>query len=873
MKQPLLYASEESQIAFRCQRAVSLIEPSNAQGVHQRCKKCEKPQYTPLLYKGLCEECLAPSNQIHSSLGRGLLRSQKHGASGLCDRCYTRLPQCKGCARMLKVTEMKFKTGLCDDCWASCKKACLMCGSTISLGESGWKTAMCKVCSSGREVKCRGCDKTISLEEIGWRTGVCNECYDTIGGCRAAVSKKHRHIRLCDACYAKYNTTCVRCNENIPDDELRYTSGLCDFCYKDLDKKCICCKKKIPLKQLRWGSGLCDACYNKSCMECRMCRAAISTQQTDFHGVRLCAGCFKSLTDNEKTCSKCNFKSISVGDPYWAAGLCKACWEAPSPEEQSRQMGRPARRSRANSFDQLPTYYRARAKAGRSLTLYSAKSMSLLSDTERAEGLRLTRKAQAPCQLWLLFFSLGVSGWFLSNAIFASLPLFIAKLAEGAGTASIVNASTQIGAVFSIAYHVIAYNHDLDLKASVSASMEKMSEQRRMFKEEQVRKKAAASAALAVHTGQFAAVAALSIFVLVWMCYECTAELVLLSAVAGAVGNVGDLTAWPIALQHPSRYAAAIQIGGSVSGVLPNLIEVVVARFGIVFYFCIVIVLQMGLWLIISAKDVAGKFSCSSYFFAEKVKCNCAGCDGCSLFSNGQSANGVTNGETNHEMTLAKPISQDRLSTYSSDAAVGITEMARRTAAGICDGIQGFYNALQGDQEAYADARWLVAFYTSCSFVSRAMCYSIPSLLPFIASPYGLQKQQMYESMNTLYNLGNVIGRVLCQWYKPHSFMLVCSFMLVLVTFICLVICSVWPYRVAAVLPTVVAVWGIPIIVGIFNLSVGLMSTGLFVRAHEDAQSKQCPDTIQATMGFYGQIGCVSGNILVFLVINVFHLL
>ena len=111
-----------------------------------------------------------------------------------------------------------------------------------------------------------------------------------------------------------------------------------------------------------------------------------------------------------------------------------------------------------------------------------------------------------------------------------------------------MNASTQIGAagptacsmvfsqqdlpavgfaeVFSIIYHVIAYNHDLDLKAacwaqvlrgslrasleaSVSASMEslglelviftdgggwlyfrKMSEQRRLFKEDQQRKKA-----------------------------------------------------------------------------------------------------------------------------------------------------------------------------------------------------------------------------------------------------------------------------------------------------------------------------------------------------------------------------------------------
>ncbi|CAE7792599.1 dnajc7, partial [Symbiodinium microadriaticum] len=722
---------------------------------------------------------------------------------------------------------------------------------------------------------------------------VCNECYDNIGGCRAAVSRKRPHIRLCDACYAKYNTVCVRCNENIPDDELRYTSGLCDFCYKDCDKKCTCCKKKIPLKQLRWGSGLCDACYNKSCMECRMCRAAISTRQTDFHGVRLCEGCFKSLTDGERTCSKCGEKKISLGDPYWATGLCQSCWEAPSPEEMARVMGSKARRSRANSFDQLPLYYRARAKAsGRSLTLYSAKSMSLLSDAERIASLRATRQAKAPFQLWLLFFSLGVGGWFASNSVFAALPLVIDKLAEGAGTASIVNASTQMGAarptitsrsmhlkdpaqsvsfeVFAIAYHVVAYNHDLDLKASVSASMEKMSEQRRLFKEDQQRKKAAANAAAAVHMGQFAAVMALVTFSFLWMCYRCTAELVVLSAIAGAVGNVGDLTAWPIALQHPSRYAAAIQIGGSFSGVLPNLIEVVVGRFGIVPYFAVTIVLQIGLWAIVSAKDVAGMFSCSSFLFAEKAKCNCAGCDGCTLFSTGQSA-GCTNGGTHRAVMPLNPPVEDNSSTGIKRAAEGVGEIAQRSAEGICDALQGFYNALQGDQDAYADGRQVVFFYTSCSFVSRAMCYSIPSLLPFIANPFGLQKQQLYESMNTMYNLGNVIGRLLCQWYKPHCFGLACSFVSVFVTFVCLVLCSVFPYYVASMLPAVVAMWVIPITVGVFNFSVGLMSTGLFVRAHEDAQNKKCPDTIQATMGFYGQIGCVSGNFLIFMVINALY--
>lgn len=434
--------------------------------------------------------------------------------------------------------------------------------------------------------------------------------------------------------------------------------------------------------------------------------------------------------------------------------------------------------------------------------------------------------------------------------------MFVQKLPEGARTASLVNASTQIGAVYAIIFHVVEYNKSLEERASVARSMEEMNEKRRLFKEEQQRKKAAAHAAENVHIGQLSAVAALVLFIFLWMWDEQTIELVVLAALAGAVGNVADLTVWPIALQHPSRYAAAIQIGGSVSGVVPNIIEAYLAEFGIIGFLVIVVLMQILLWKAISVKDVAGPTPTNLLPFGEKAKCNCAGCDGCNFSENPGSPTVLKTPCANTSAEETDPSSGEEESSSS------VSRMAGR-----------FYNALRGGTDHCRDGRNIVTFYTSSSFVSRAMCYTVPSLLPFIASPYTRQEQLLYERMNTMYNLGNVLGRTLCQWYKPHTAGLALSFGLVTFTFTFLCICSACPELLSRSLPAVPALWILPITVGIFNLSVGLMSTGLFVQAHERAQAGKCPNTIQATMGFYGQIGCVSGNMVIFLIINVLHLL
>lgn len=210
-------------------------------------------------------------------------------------------------------------------------------------------------------------------------------------------------------------------------------------------------------------------------------------------------------------------------------------------------------------------------------------------------------------------------------------------------------------------------------------------------------------------------------------------------------------------------------------------------------------------------------------------------------------------------MKQTPSIAEESEQSSGEDRRGSLSDMSRR-----------FYKALRGGNDRYESN--MVTFYTTSSFMSRAMCYTVPSLLPFIANPFQ-QQQLLYERMNTMYNVGNVLGRTLCQWYKPQTAGLVLSFGLVTLSFAFLCICSACPEHLGKHIPSMHALWILPSIIGIFNLSVGLMSTGLFVQAHERAQAGKCPNTIQATMGFYGQIGCVSGNVVIFVIINVLHLL
>lgn len=738
----------------------------------------------------------------------------------------------------MNVTEIMFKTGLCDGCYDSCERTCRHCEQKISLGQLGWFTGMCNSCYDSRGKVCQRCQVPIRLEELGWRTGICNGCYDQSRGCKARISAARLHLRLCDACYGHCNKTCARCSEEIPDDELRYSSGLCDVCYNECKKKCEGCGRRIPMKQLRWGSGLCDDCYNSSCKTCRMCHESIGLGQA-YHGVRLCESCFGALDGTKKMCGKCNSPTmIYIGERYWGVGMCSQCFEGGT-VHKTRSMDRLFERSSPLSRGSGVKF------------IYSAKSLALLSDGT---------STPVSASIKVAFLLVGVSGWLFSNTVFAALPSFVNTLPEGPAVASLVHFATQFGAIFAMTYHIVQYNWELEESTVGSAAgAGTLSAKRMEIKGRRREKKAFSRAAKATHAGQAVAGMGCIVYALLWTWQQETWSLTVLSALAGAVGNVADLTVWPIALRHPSGCATAIQVGGSLSGLFASSLVEVVGPYGIVPVFLACGALQFVLWVAVCR--VAGRPVLSGGGYVDMMQCNCAGCEGCTV-------------EQSARPELASPLALPLLDDRFCKEQSCVDGWAAKVSGIVVKVVQFCQNALRGQNESSEEASSQVFLFTMSSFAIKAMCYIVPPLLPFMAMPYGARRERLFRNMNTMYNVGNLVGRMLSRVYAPRELGLLCSSALMLAAFLFIVLGSVCRSVVASAMPyDRVGWWALPLAILVFNLLNGLLSTGLFIRAHGSAQDGKCPKTLPATIGFYGQLGCVSGNVLVYLVVNVFKLL
>lgn len=86
--------------------------------------------------------------------------------------------------------------------------------------------------------------------------------------------------------------------------------------------------------------------------------------------------------------------------------------------------------------------------------------------------------------------------------------------------------------------------------------------------------------------------------------------------------------------------------------------------------------------------------------------------------------------------------------------------------------------------------------------------------------------------------------------------------------------CVADPTTAAIILPLASAKVTMPVIVGIFNFSSGLFYAGLFVRStsafknvNDDFDTSITSETQQG-MTFYGQLGCLVGNIIVSVVVH-----
>lgn len=161
--------------------------------------------------------------------------------------------------------------------------------------------------------------------------------------------------------------------------------------------------------------------------------------------------------------------------------------------------------------------------------MYSAKALALNSQQSSSEEPLVPLRTQG------LFILVGASGWFASNAIFAALPLFVEVLHSGAAVASLVQSTTQIGAVFTIAFasqwEGSIDDDDDDIAGSDLTTRQKLQKKEResnLLKESK----------MITHLGQFAACLGLGVFALLWAGWQSEQQVMWLSALTGAVGNM-----------------------------------------------------------------------------------------------------------------------------------------------------------------------------------------------------------------------------------------------------------------------------------------------------------------------------------------------
>eukprot|EP00931_Biecheleriopsis_adriatica_P056114 TRINITY_DN33256_c0_g1_i1.p1 TRINITY_DN33256_c0_g1~~TRINITY_DN33256_c0_g1_i1.p1 ORF type:complete len:877 (-),score=148.17 TRINITY_DN33256_c0_g1_i1:120-2750(-) len=837
------------------------------------CRRCSQPAERSFSVVSdafsrlrFCVKCVdAVTLQCGNCQKRLVAPHDEKWMSGLCDSCHACLPQCKRCAKGLRVNELKFKTGLCDSCWNSSVKRCSQCQGELPLGQIGWCTGLCNACYDAGKEACRLCCKKIRVDELGWRTGLCNECFDKKGGCQSKVSKKGQRMGLCHGCFQHCKKECMRCQEVIPDAELRWSSGLCDMCFKDCRRFCEDCHERIPMKQLRWGSGLCDACYHKRPQICRMahCRAMLNGSDTDYHGVRLCSDCFKNCLDSEKSCTKCNAPGLLIGDPYWGIGLCDHCYKGSRRRSLSESMGFYAQPEQDLRRDPM--------------LIYDIKSRALQPHRQATPSMECAAFLNTPGVKELLFTLVGISGWFAFNSMFAMLPAFVSV--QGNSVVSLTSASAQLGALFAMSYHM--WRGKKEKEAAQREKHWRVTEKRAAFNKERREKLALTRAKRAVHCSQFLACIGLLLFGCLWQWQKGVPAwwtYFLLGSMAGLVGNMSDLTVYNLAMQHPSSCAIALQFGGCLSGMLSfaNSAFIHAGTVGVTTFFVIAAGLQLCLWWVICLRNIGGwpDLSDLSGRYEELYErtftsCCCAGCPGCDFASGSFSRFSFGGSSGNLSMPLLR-IHSDEITAEGETRLVSAPPLKHQFSLEALKA--ELFGSCSADPEQTADASLFAWRLSLGSLLARAIAYGAPNLFPFVTAAY-VEQVQIYNNCNRMMNFGQIVGVaffVALPNYTPKESHIWAAFYTCTSLFMLLCVCSIFPGLTASVLPEIVGAVLIPILVAILQICTRFFFAGSLKKVHEEAQAGRVATTLSAKLAFYGQIGCVGGNLLMCAIIGVF---
>mmetsp|Transcript_58157 Transcript_58157/g.120195 ORF Transcript_58157/g.120195 Transcript_58157/m.120195 type:complete len:470 (-) Transcript_58157:85-1494(-) len=421
----------------------------------------------------------------------------------------------------------------------------------------------------------------------------------------------------------------------------------------------------------------------------------------------------------------------------------------------------------------------------------------------------------------VLFTMFGMSSWWVGNAIFAQLPLLVSRLPESDALGTQLSMMVQAGNIFSISYKIIEH-HVGPLDAN-----------------------------LVVNGMHQASLLLLMFLALFWDSQLMGRSLPLLgfSILAGGLGCLSDLTYWSLVMRHPPPCTKAVGVGMSLGNfVVLGLSTVQVTgrsvdnpRFGVTNFFVLAALFQM-LWGIVTliVQDKLGPAVVWAAGFVSE--------------SFGKRLLNLIN--PMHEKAVAL-LRAEQEEVQEAQPAAGVTDHPGPKSSGL-------------------PRKKKILLFEAVNFCTYATTYTLPCILPFVAAAFPERSQQCHLLLNMMIfqSIGDVSGRMLAPTSKSGSLqkklplvggvvLPLCFSILIATAVDTSIISDVLSYEQAALV--------LPLIVMCFFFSRGMLVSAVFLRARGLTSSREAAEHLASTMGFCGQMGALSANVITFAIVNYFH--
>ena len=428
----------------------------------------------------------------------------------------------------------------------------------------------------------------------------------------------------------------------------------------------------------------------------------------------------------------------------------------------------------------------------------------------------------------IVFFTLGMSGWWMGNAIYAEMPFFVLYLPETQAIGSTVTLAIQVGNLFPFLYKGLLTAEQQSRHLSTAVLL---------------------SQAVATATGVMCA--------LVWRDTvriggsEYSAGLVACAVVGGGMGILSNVTFWALAARYPGTHCIkATSLGMTVGGLVSSWLALVQnagreAHFGVE-------------WFMIFCAAVQAAFLVALLSVLRR--------------QTGPSP------EPEPESESESPAAAAGGAGESGPQGAGLSKTQENVLVGALFIIYALTYSLPGVQpfmvKGYADScsaanstAQACALNPELTSDPAAACVGGPGCVLHNVDP---SDDDLIRYMYLFQQIGDVAGRA-CAWvpWTPGRGALLAMGGVVAAISGVLVVAAADHEQVPALLP---GGWSyvFPLLYFVYYLVRGYLVTALYVQAKTHSASQAKAERLAGTMGFVAQVGSFGANILLFLVTNVF---